>query len=280
SGGDCGWQALYRVPTIDDGGRIHQIAVCGDALWIANTARNTLTKIDRHSGDLRANIAPFRCAHGHPIAIDHNHVNSVFAQPNYLLFGAFKINRRGAFGLVGDGKIRIFPYRNMGVHDCIIAGEDFYASDSYRMWDGARGGGVIVNGDILDKAHFDENPASFVRGIAGEGDEIVIGNSHAGDRNARFRGQAALILARAGRVTHRLALPSAQVYDILREDGAHFARPPAPISFAEASAVLTRRLGAAEAETPLRDALIGAHGKKFDERDIGDIAEYLEEPAP
>jgi hypothetical protein len=277
AGGDCGWRELYRVRTLDDGGRIHQIALCGDSLWLANTARNMLTKIDRWSGAWRANIAPFRCEHGHPILVDHNHVNSVFAQPRYLLFAAFRINRRGVLGLVGDGKVAFFPHRNMGIHDCIIAGEDLFFSDSYRMWEDSKGGAAARNGEFIDVAHFNANPAHFVRGIAGDGAELLIGNSHVGAREERFLGQGALILAENGRVTRRIALPSAQVYDILREDGAHFDRPPAPRSFAEADALLTRRLGPPETTLPLREVLVGPRAKKFHESDIGEIAEYLGE---
>jgi hypothetical protein len=275
AGEDCGWRELYRIRTLDDGGRIHQIALCGESLWLANTAQNMLTKIDRQSGAWRASIAPFRCEHGHPIVVDHNHVNSVFVQPGYLLFGAFRINRRSVFGLAGDGKVVLFPYRNMGIHDCVMAGEDLFFSDSYRMWEGGKGGAASRNGEFIDAAHFDANPAHFVRGIAGEGNEILIGNSHVGAREERFSGQGALILAENGRVTRRVAFPSAQIYDILREDGSHFDRPPGPQNFAAAEALLTRRLGPAETVLPLRDVLVGPRGKKFHESDIGDIAEYL-----
>jgi hypothetical protein len=263
AGADSGWHELHRVKTLDDAGRIHQIGLCGDALWLANTARNMLTKIDRRTGAWRANIAPFRCEYGHPILVDHNHVNSVFAQPLYLLFAAFRLNRRSAFGLVGDGKVALFPYRNLGVHDCIIAGEDFYFSDSVRMWEGRKGGAASLNGEFIDASRFDADPAHFVRGIAGEGSEILIG------------GQGAIILAEGGRVTHRSAAPAAQIYDILREDGSHFDRAPAPQSFAEAEAVLARRLGPPETVLPLRGLLSGPSGRKFDASDIGDIAEYL-----
>jgi hypothetical protein len=275
AGEDCGWRELYRVRTLDDGGRIHQIALCGDSLWLANTARNMLTKIDRQSGAWRANIAPFRCEHGHPILVDHNHLNSVFAQPGYLLFSAFRINRRSVLGLVGAGKVALFPYRNMGIHDCVIAGEDLFFSDSYRMWEDGKGGAASLNGEFIDVGHFDANPAHFVRGIAGDGSELLIGDSHAGTREERFRGQGALILAENGRVTRRIALPSAQVYDILREDGAHLDRPPGPESFAEAERLLARRLGPPETVLKLGDVLVGPRAKKFHESDIGDIAEYL-----
>ncbi len=275
-GGDCRWRELYRVRYLTEAGRIHQITTQGEALWLANTARNTYTKIDRRTGAWLANIGPFRCSFGHPILNDHNHVNSVFAQPNYLLFAAFKINRASAFGVCGKGVIRLFSYPNMGVHDCIIAGEDFLFCDSYRLWEGDNGGVVVKNGTVCDQAYFDANPAFFVRGIAGHGPEMVIGNSHVGDARERFRGRGALIVAKNDRVVHRIDLPCAQVYDILREDGTHFDRPPAATNFEAASALLERHLGPAVEEFPLRDALSGERQKKFAASDIGDVAEYLD----
>jgi hypothetical protein len=274
-GGNCGWRELRRIPYLTEAGRVHQIAVQGNALWLANTAQNTYTKIDRQSGEWRANIGPFRCSFGHPILNDHNHVNSVFPQPDYLLFAAFKINRASALGLAGRGIVQIYAHPNMGVHDCIIAGDDFLFCDSYRLWEGHNGGVLVKNGAIFDQAYFDANPAFFVRGIAGGGDEMVIGNSHVGDAHERFRGKGALILAQGTRVTHRVDLPCAQVYDILREDGAHFERPPAARSFAEASALLRRHFGPPVEEFALRDVLAGERQKKFAESDIGDVAEYL-----
>jgi hypothetical protein len=279
-GGGCGWRELYRVRYLTEAGRIHQISVNGDALWLANTARNTYTKIDRHSGAWRANVGPFRCSFGHPILNDHNHVNSVFAQPEYLLFAAFKINRASALGLCGDGVVQIFSYPNMGVHDCIVTGDDVLFSDSYRFWDGGNGGVLIKNGRVFDQAYFDANPAFFVRGIAGERDEMLIGNSHVGDARERFKGQGALMLAQGDRVTHRVPLPLAQVYDILREDGNHFDRAPSARSFTAASALLRAYLGPPIEEFPLREVLSGEQQKKFAENDIGDIAEYLESRAP
>src|SRR5262249_49425808 len=151
---------------------------------------------------------------------------------------------------------------NMGVHDCILAGEDLFFSDSYRMWEQGKGGAAARNGEFIDAAHFDANPAHFVRGIAGEGDELLIGDSHVGAREERFGGAGALIQVERDRVMRRIALPAAQIYDILREDGAHFDRPPAPQGYAEAEALLARRLGPAETVLPLRDVLVGPRAKK------------------
>ena len=279
-GGRARWRELYRVNYLTPAGRIHQIGVTGNALWLANTARNTLTKIDRHSGEWCANIGPFKCAFGHPILSDHNHINSVLPTPKYLVFAAFKINDRSAFGLVGAGRVRLYAWPNMGVHDCIFRGNEFLFSDTCRMWQGAKpgsAGGVVVSGGRpVDKDYFDSTPAYFVRGIAGTGNEMLVGNSHVGAGRDRFAGKGELILTEAGRVKKRAIFPGSQVYDIIDEHGRHF-DTPAPGTFKEAALILDAALGPPIDEFRLRDVLAGPQSKKWDETDIGRVQEYLEE---
>lgn len=271
-----GLTEIFRVPTLTEAGRIHQIGVWGDALWICNTATNTLTKIDRRSGAFLANVAPFRCSFGHPITGDHNHVNSVFPRDSWLLFAAFKINRRGAFGLIGRGECRLWAHRNMGIHDCVITGDELWFSDSYRFWDQVGGRGCVYRGkEMFDPAHFEHTPNHFVRGIAGHGRERIFGNSFSGDRASRFSGAGNLLLARDRTITHRIEFPGAQVYDIIRADGQRFAQPPSRGEFAAVADLLDGIFGPPVETMPLRDVLVGRAAKKFDESDIGEIGEYL-----
>jgi hypothetical protein len=275
SGQSPDWQEIYRINILTEAGRIHQIAAAGDALWLANTSRNAYTKIDRHTGAWMGNVTPFRCSFGHPLLVDHNHVNGVFPQAGYLLCAAFKINTRSAFALCGEGRIDVFAYPNMGVHDCLLTGDDFLFCDSYRMWQGARGGAPVRNGRLIDEAYFDSHPAYFVRALAGEGRDMLVGNSHAGEADRRFAGSGALILMRDDRVMHSTDVPFAQIYEILREDGTHFDLPPKARSFSEAREVLTRSLGAPVESFALRDMLCGERAKKFSEGDLGHVEEYL-----
>lgn len=270
-----GWENIYETPTIDDAGRIHQIATLGDSLWIANTAKNTYTKIDRHTGRWQANLCPFRCSFGHAINSDHNHVNSVYPKPGFLLFTAFKANRESVFGLAGNGLIRLYMWRNMGAHDCIFRGADFIFSDSYRFWDKQKGGGVVLNGSPLFAEYFDANPCYFVRGLAGSGEEMIIGNSFHGDRETRFQGTGMLLRALGSSIVSHADMDAAQIYDILCEDGRHFDKPCSISTFEEASKILEIALGAPVEEFPLRDAMLGVRGKKFSEDDLGEIEEYL-----
>jgi len=221
------------------------------------------------------NICPFRCSFGHPISSDHNHVNGVFPQEKYLLFTAFKANRKSVLGIVGDGKVKMYTWPNMGIHDCFFAGDELWFSDSYRMWDGKPGGAIVRNGKFFDEAYFINHPSEFVRGIAGDKNEILFGSSFAGSREARFDGKVEILLAKGGSVVERTDVPFAQVYDIIRMSGEHSDEPAAPKSFDSASKLMDKYLGPPVDELSLLDAVVGENAKKFSADDIGEIDEYL-----
>ncbi|MFV1852264.1 MAG: hypothetical protein ACMZ66_16370 [Thalassospira sp.] len=270
------WRELYRVSKTGHSGRIHQICVCNGCLWLSNTAQNSLVKIDRFSGAWMGAFAPFKCSFGHPILTDHNHVNAVSAFPNFMLFGAFRANRQSAFGVCGAGEVRLYLYKNMGIHDCVISGNDLFFSDSYRMFDnGVVGGCICVNGEYKFSDYFDENPAGFVRGLAGTDGELVVGNSVTGPRAERFNGRGELIVFGSQGFKDRFNIPAAQVYDIIRLDGTHFDNPAMPNTFSDACSVLERALGPPAEVLMLSDLLVGPSGsKKFSVDDRGDISEY------
>ena len=271
-----GWRPIYRVPDSGHAGRIHQIGVAGDSLWIANTAKNSYVKVNRHSGEWQGAFAPFRCSFGFPILNDHNHVNAIFPTKNYLVFGAFRINKQSAFGLCGKGKVFLYGYRNMGIHDCIVSGNDLWFSDSYRYFDGTPGGVPCLNGQALDPDDFNAHPAHFVRGIAGHDREVLIGNSVAGGRANRFEGGGELILLSDQKVVSRFPIPTAQVYDIIRSDGRHFERDPGPQTFEDAAALLSSIFGEPVEKLDLIDVAVGARGTKtFAAVDVGDLKEYM-----
>jgi hypothetical protein len=258
-GHDLKWRRLYSIAIRDAGERVHQISACGDTLWLANTANNSLTKIDRHTGEWKAEICPFRCEFGLRIKRDHNHVNSVSAHPSFLMFGAWRINMQGCFGVIGSGRIRYYAYRNAGVHDCHVVGDDFLFSDSFRLDRAEKYGanGCVVRNDrIVDCEYFDANEVGCVRGIAGSGAEMVAGLSFPGSRDARMTGRGGLLLIRDDQVTHRIPMPCAQVYDVVRDDGQSFDRPPAVRTADEMAALLDRALGKPVMEWSLGEALM------------------------
>jgi hypothetical protein len=121
-----GWREIYRQQVASSAGRLHQIALHQDALWLANTGQNCLTKVDRKTGRWCANIAPLACAFGGPIWGDNNHINSLTVGPDYVVFSVFKINRRAAIGICGKGLITLYASPNLGIHDCLIADNELW----------------------------------------------------------------------------------------------------------------------------------------------------------
>jgi hypothetical protein len=264
---------IYQIPISNSGSRVHQVCVARNHLWITNTSRNSLTKLDCQSGAWLAEIAPITCSFGSPITVDHNHVNSVTVLDNVILFVAFRIGRQSLIGICGKGLVRGYAYRNMGVHDIHIVGQDFVISDSYRFNEGEQGGILVVNWKPFDPSFFVSNPQFFIRGVAGCSDEMIIGSSNVGNRQDRFKGRGRLLLANGQSITHLGSFPSAQIYDVIRTDGKRFDTPPQIQDFGAICQVLEQNLGAPVFEIPLQDALVSENGKKYDERDRGDVCE-------
>jgi hypothetical protein len=166
---------------------------------------------------------------------------------------------KGCFAVAGAGRIRFYAYRSAGIHDCHFTGNDFLFSDSFRLdRSDKRGpnGCVMRNGKVIDPTFFDANDVGCVRGMAGSGTEMVVGLSFPGGGAERLRGAGGLMLLQDWAVTHRISLPCAQVYDVLREDGRSFDSPPATSNFEEATRQLESALGPPVLETPLKDTLM------------------------
>jgi hypothetical protein len=275
SGSMRSWREIWRIPVASAAGRIHQISVSGDSVWLANTAQNCITRLDRMSGKWLANIAPFKCSFGYPILTDHNHINGVHASPNYLVFTAFRINREAAVGVIGDGCVWIFAYRNMGIHDCAFRGDSFLFCDSYSMWDRYGHGLLIMDGVEVSRDVFLRQQAQFVRGVSGRRGEIVVGNSNSGSRDERFSGRGQIIILRETGAFESLQMPAAQVYDVLSCDGRRFDTEPSFASATELVMHFRGIFGEPVEHTSLLDVLCAPNAKRFDQRDLGRVDEYL-----
>lgn len=269
------WREIWRLPVASSAARLHQISVCGDSLWLANTAENCLTRLDRHTGQWKASIVPFKCSFGHPIQSDHNHINAVLATSRYIVFSAFKINRQSCIGLLGDGKIWLFSYRNLGVHDCVFDGDNFLFSDSYSFWDEKINGLIIRNGQDFENDFFLETAAGFVRGIAGEHGEILVGNSVSGSRDKRFKGTGDIIVLRSDGKHQSFKIPAPQIYDIIRLNGDHFSSPPPDCSATKLAQKFTQWLGDPVDVFKIGEAMSGEHVNKFDNPSTNAMSEYF-----
>jgi hypothetical protein len=241
---DLATERLFSQRILTSNERIHQICLAGDALWVANTARNTLLRLDRRSGAVGAEIAPFLDRFGDPVLHDQNHLNSVCACGDALLFVAYRAGPRSLIGLVADGQVVGFGFPHVGVHDIHIAGGDVIFSDTFGAGEDADAGGApFVNGKPLDPGFFAAPPGCVVRGVAGGGGQLVIGHSHKGIRQKRFEGRAGLLVAEGGRIVARSELPFSQFYDVVQLSGRKFDEPPAVQGFAEIRSLLAGVLG-------------------------------------
>ncbi len=270
---------LYRVPIRDEAERIHQLALDGENLWLANTARNALTKLDARTGEWKVEIAPFTCSFGLPIAGDHNHLNSVRAYDGRLVvFTAFRTAediraRRGLLGVCGDGKLRGYVYRHGGIHDIHISGDRIIFSDSFCFFPQGSdtSGAVVVNGQPVAPEFFAEHPMGFVRGVAGDGNEMVIGNSCRGTRATRFLGEGNLVVLRDGKVVGTTPFPAGQIYDVVRSDGLNFDVPPAVTTFDGVCELFRAQFGEPVMERSLADARVHRPKTKRSEGVWGDL---------
>jgi hypothetical protein len=92
--------------------------------------------------------------------------------------------------------------------------------------------------------------------MAGRGNQILAGLSFPGGRSERFNGAGGLLLFQDWSVTHQIAVPCAQVYDIIRDDGRSFEQPPTAQNFSEAAAVFKASFGPPILECSLEGALM------------------------
>lgn len=270
------WQTLFKQTIINDASRIHQISYNNNHVWIANTSKNAITKICSQTGKWIANICPFRCSYGHEIDTDHNHVNSVLAEKNYLIFTAFKANKKGVIGLIGKGKIIIFLYKNFGIHDCLIHDKKFMFSDSFSAWDNKDNGSVIFKKEKKFEKIFENQKAQFIRGISICENEFIVGSSNFGCKKKRFKKNGKLIHIIEDKKFHIISVDASQIYDITRIDGkktnCNFSKN---LHYDEVLKILQRSFGKAKEDILLNTSLVGINAKKFDKSDQGNVDEYL-----
>lgn len=250
---DGGWRVesanpLYDVPTSSSNQRIHQVHVDRDRLVVANTARNTVMLLDRHTGALLQEVAPFRDVFGKPILYDQNHINSVSAHGDTLLFVAYRGGDNALIGAMNAERLHLYKYENPGVHDILVDANRVIFSDTFGPNKEGQGGWPVVNGEVLDPDYFQKPPGYIVRGIASRNGEMLMGHSHKGERKVRFEGRGSLLVAREGRVVECVEMPFSQIYDIMHVSGEKFDGFAGGLSFDEVCERLRTYVG-----PPLRE---------------------------
>jgi hypothetical protein len=201
--------------------RIHQIHARQGRLAIANTRFNSITVLESSTGNLIVDIFPFVDSTGFPIRIDQNHINSVYLTGDALLFTAHSAGKIGSFlGYISGGRVVAFPFPHRGVHDIVPTREGLIFSDTFggAGKDFKGGGNVIFGGRRLlpgNKEH-----GFMIRGIAGTGNEMIVGHSNHGGREDRFKSEGSLLVFEDLSLKSVNPVPFSQVYDIVRLDGA------------------------------------------------------------
>jgi hypothetical protein len=225
--------------------RIHQLGTFKEWLLICQTSTNSLVFIDRKSGEETRQYHPFLDQFGAAIQYDHNHLNSVCACGEVLLICAYRAGTAAMLAVVDGERLRGYQVRHTGAHDVFVSGRDVYYSDTFgaAAEKGAtRYGYLIRNNRRVAESFFTRNHGYAVRGICQIGDELLIGHSHKGERRKRFLGHGSLLRFDGLSVTDEIALPFAQVYDIIRFTGEH-ADPPAVTTWAEVNQLFTEYFG-------------------------------------
>lgn len=213
-------EPVYTTQVASTNSRIHQVFFANGTLYIADSGRNTIVEYDEHSGRLTQETAPFLDQFGYPIYYDNNHINSVAAYNDYLIFTAYRAGSGSMIGVVKDGKVVGFRYPNIGVHDVFVTDQNFFFCDSFGVGAPDQGGALICSHGPFSEV-FSQSPGWIVRGIAGDPQgELLVGHSHKGDRRKRFRGNGALLLFQDCKFRQELTMPYwSQTYQIIQADG-------------------------------------------------------------
>lgn len=243
SGRKFHFQEVYRIRCQTTHERIHQVSRGTDCIWVANTGRNTLLRIDPESCAVLSEIPLFTDRFGHRVLHDQNHVNSVAQYGDNVLFTAYRAGERSLIGVMDDTSIIGYAYPHVGIHDICLGDGNFLFCDTFGK-PGSETGGVPVTRDgPLDPDFFAKPPGYVVRGVAGCEDEMLIGHSHKGTRAKRFKGHGSLLLVRKGKVAAVSAVKPAQVYQIITENGDFLERPQKPVKPEDLHSMLTHVLG-------------------------------------
>ena len=251
---------LYANKCIGWGGRIHQICVHGNYILVTDTAKNTIVVVDKNTGKVEREIAPFLDRFGEPILFDQNHINSVSAYGDVLLFVAYKAGKTSLVGVIGKERILGYSYKNPGVHDIHLFNKKIYLSDTFGRNVEGEGGTLIENNKPIYEEFFKKPPGVIVRAISGDEEELLVGHSHKGKRSVRFEGKGGIIVIKKNEI-RMLEMPFSQVYDIIHLSGEHFKGPNEKTEdFEEICKICEKHFGKPIYEVRTKDCVIKPKG--------------------
>jgi len=220
---------FFWEPTMSRAGRIHQLDYHQDTVFIARSSTNSVLALDARTGEKRWERHVMVDASGLPIRSDNNHINSVFALDNGVIFVLHTLG--GGFsglGIMDSERFTVWRLGESGAHDVIPVEQGFFWSNSFGttsldsqsprqepslVWQGFQGEWL----ELMPHT-------KFVRGVAVSKDWFVVGGSHHAKREKRLAGRGNLFLYRQSdeplpdAQSSVLDVPFAQVYEILNFD--------------------------------------------------------------
>ena len=157
-----------------------------------------------------------------------NHINSVFCSGNTILFTAHDdgLKDKSCIGSICEDTVKIYSYKNRGVHDVCISKYQLFFSDSFGeikknlTEPGFKGDG----GDLLisNKKILKENNLKnyyFIRGLCSNHNKLIVGSSFHAKRDNRWKGNSELLVFENNIFKNKITFPFSQIYDFLNIDG-------------------------------------------------------------
>src|SRR5262245_233588 len=226
---ECG-EIIYEMPFKSTNGRIHQLScdINNNTFFAALAERNSILQFSLVNGGwCFKEFTPFTDRFGAPILFDHNHINSVLPHNGFLLFVAYKAGTGSMIGIIRGDQVLGFGYPNQGMHDIFITKSGFLCFDTFGGSEDQGGRPITENGPTRSPL-FDDPPGYILRGAAQIDCETVYGHSHKGERSKRFEGNGVILHFKDGSFSY-YPIPSAQIYQIVRNDGLFFESVDKPV---------------------------------------------------
>ena len=237
------FREIFSESTSDTNERLHQITACGGIVWIARTAAGAALRYETSTGKL-TNYTLLRDRFGTPVSRDINHINSVVQYGDVVLFTGTHAGEQSIVGMMDGTRVTAFGYRHTGVHDIYLTQSGFLFFDTFGPNRPDEGGVPVTEAGTLYAEIFSKPPGYVLRGAAQQGDEMLIGSSHKGERKHRFKGNSQLLIFEGGNLRTVKRLPGAQIYQIIAPDGGMLEAPGVPPSAMQVRTMLERALGA------------------------------------
>ena len=243
-GAPFNFREVFQERTSDESERLHQITSCGETVWIARTAAGAGLRFDPTSRTL-TNYTLLRDFFGTPVSRDVNHINSIVQYGDTVLFTAARAGNQSLIGVLDGTRVTGFGYKNPGVHDIYLTPSGFLFFDTFGANRPGEGGAAVTeSGPMLD-ALFSKPPGYVLRGAAQNGEEILFGTSHKGERKFRFKGNGQVLILENNTLRTIKSLPAAQVYQIMNAEGAMLSPPQTTPTAAKIRGMFEQALGKA-----------------------------------